>query len=276
MRSAREWKAFYAREREALGPAGLEALVRGAHLDLARHSALVFPHTRLTVSGAQTAAVARALVRSGRETVLALGVLHGARESDRERVAAARAGDATSREALRGVHASDGLASEEFSLDALAALLPIAARVEGRPAPRLVQRYPFLVGETVADLPGLGELERLVAEGAALVATGDLIHHGAGYGTPLAEQRAREDPRTVEWARACVVEGLALLAAPTAFLARCVQDRSDFRDVGPVMAHLLGGVTSCELRDLVLVDYADVLRADEPTWVAAALLEVGP
>jgi hypothetical protein len=40
-----------------------------------------------------------------------------------------------------------------------------------------------------ADLPGIDELQALLAAGAALVATADPIHHGAGYGTAPAECR---------------------------------------------------------------------------------------
>lgn len=283
MRSAREWQAFYARERAALGPAGLEALARAAEeLELPAGGALIFPHTKLEDSGALTAAVARALVRSGRDTVLALGVLHGAREEDRSLVAAARAGDARARGALRRVHGpgapgDEGRWREEFSLEGLAALLEVAARREGRPAPRLVARYPFLVGEDPSDLPGLEELEQLVADGAALVATADMIHHGAGYGTPLAAQRAREDPRTAEWAAACVGEALRLLQRGElrAFLAGCEADRSDFRDGGPVLARLLGE-WRWRLGPLRLVDYAVTLAAQQPTWVAAVVVQLHP
>lgn len=284
MKSAREWKAFYAREREELGPAGLEALVRAApDVALPEPGALVFPHTRLAVSGRLPAAVARALVRSGRDTVLALGVLHGAREEDRALVAAARAGEARARAALRRVHGpgvagDEGRWREEFSLDGLEALLAVAARLEGRPAPRLVARYPFLVGEDPESLPGVEELRELVDSGAALVATADPIHHGAGYGTPPEARRAREDAATRAWAGERILAALDHLGRGElgAFLAACEAERSDFRDAGPVLGHLLGGPLRPRLEALALVDYAQVLVSEAPTWVAGALLELAP
>src|SRR5262249_19279721 len=153
-------------------------LERAPSVELPAKGALVFPHTLLAFSGELVAACALACVHSGRDTVLALGVLHGAREADAPLVARARAGDREARAQLRRVHGpgaarADGRWQEEFSLDGFAALLELAARREGRAPPRLVARFPFLVGETPEDLPGLDELRALVGSGAALVATAD-------------------------------------------------------------------------------------------------------
>ena len=69
VKSAREWKEYYARERAELGEAGLFALLDRA--DAARSTAipkrgaLVFPHTRLADSGQLVASVALAVVRAG-------------------------------------------------------------------------------------------------------------------------------------------------------------------------------------------------------------------
>ena len=81
--TARQWKQFYALERETLGPAGLRNLVEDApRLTITPRTALIFPHTKVADSGHMPAAVARAVVESGCETVLAIGVLHGGREVD--------------------------------------------------------------------------------------------------------------------------------------------------------------------------------------------------
>ena len=105
------------------------------------------------------------------------------------------------------------------------------------------------------------------------MATADPIHHGVGYGTPSAELRPREEPSTVAWARTDVQAGLDRLAAQdfAGFLAHAAEARSDFRDPGPVLAHLLGQDLRAAVHDLRLVDYADVLAAPAPTWVAGAL-----
>ena len=290
MKTARAWKDYYARERMTLGGEGLRARLEQAEgwvdpllAALAHGGALVFPHTRLEVSGDLPAAVALAVVRAGREEVLALGVLHGAREGDAALVQAARAGDPAARATLRRVHGPGvpddaGHWEEEFSLDNFGALLEAAARRDGRPAPRVVRRFPFLTGPTPADLPGVDELAALVARGAALVATTDPIHHGLGYGMPPEETWPLAAAATATRARAAVEEGFQRLAARdyAAFLDHAAALRSDFRDLGPVLAHLLPAATHFALHELRLVDYAEALAAEPPTWVAAALAAFSP
>lgn len=284
MQSARAWKEFYAAERQRLGPEGLGACLDRAEAfgDLpVRGGALVFPHTRLEASGELPAAVALAAVRAGCEEVLALGVLHGAREQDATLVQRARQGDAAARGLLRGVHGPGvpgdaGRWQEEFSLDNFCALVELAARRANRPPPRVIGRFPFLVGANPGDLPGLEELAALVARGAMVVVTADPMHHGVGYGTPAVECRRLEDSRTWESARADVAHGFSLLARRdyAGFLEAAAVARSDFRDAGPMLAHLLPGeALGVEVRALRLVDYAEALGAAEPTWVAGALGE---
>ena len=165
MKTARDWKEYYARERETLGLEGLHALLgRAMEVEMPEGGALVFPHTRLEATGDMVAAVALAVVRSGCEEVLALGVLHGARVEDAELVQRARTeGNAEARALFRRVHgpgvAGDaGRWMEEFSLDGFCVLVELAARWLRKTAPRVICRYPFLVGETPEDLPGMEEL----------------------------------------------------------------------------------------------------------------------
>lgn len=268
MPSARWWKSFYARERSGID---LDALLDAAPLvGLPERGALVFPHTKLTVSGSLVASVARAAARSGRP-VLALGVLHGARERDAADLARTRAGDARAREALRGVHDETGLGSEEFSLDNFRALYKRACVREGRSA-QLTTRYPFLAGEHPEDLPGLRDLQCL-ARDAALVGTADPIHHGFGYGTAHPLDEALDE--AASFARGRIEEQLRALATPDfgEFARLCARDASDFRDVGPVLA-LLRPSSAWMLEEVRLVDYADVLETPRPTWVAAGRIRV--
>jgi hypothetical protein len=278
-KTAAQWKTFYARERASLGDVGLgERLERAPEIDLPARGALVFPHTMLSATGHLTAAVARAVVRSGADEVLALGVLHGGRDADADVVRRARGGEPAARLALRKVHdAAEPLCAEEFSLDNFAALVALAAAREGRDAPRVVARYPFLVGDDPEHVPGVADLARLI-ERMPVVATADPLHHGTGYGTPEGARRSERDEETRAWAHACVESQLDLLArgawAPFARLAGEV--RSDFRDAGPVLAHLLRGRGEVrgEVVDLRLVDYAEVLAAEHPTWVAGPLMRL--
>jgi len=274
-KSARAWKAYYARERDELGAQGLAATFdRAPRVALPTEGALVFPHTKARDSGHLVAAVARAVIESRVEEVLALGVLHGAREEDAGEVTRAKAGDAAAREKLRRVHyASSSFVSEEFSLDAFVALLEVAASIAGVRAPRVHARFPFLVGATPDDLPGLDELRALRARGCAVVATTDPIHHGVGYGTDAREALPLDDDRTVGFACACIDAQLEALARRdfSAFARAAEACRSDFRDVGPTLATLLEEANG-SVRELVLVDYADALAVPAPTWVAAPLI----
>jgi hypothetical protein len=113
-----------------------------------------------------------------------------------------------------------------------------------------------------------------------VVATTDPIHHGAGYGTPEGARLDARDPATHAWATTCVTRQLELLARGDwpAFARLAADVRSDFRDTGPVLFHVLraAGPVRAEIVDLRLVDYAEALAADDPTWVAGALLRVVP
>ena len=238
------WKEFYAREREGLD---LDALLDAAPgLEFPERGALVFPHTRLAVTGRMVAAVARAAARARRE-VLAIGVLHGVRGPS-------------------GVHEETGLARDEFSLDGFRALYGRACAREGIPA-RLVARYPLEVGDCPDDL-------RRLAETSLVVATADPIHHGVGYETP--EARDESLAETMAYARARIEEQLGALARGdfSEFARICARDRSDFRNAGPVVAALFPRAT-WTLEDLTLVDYSDVLGCARPTWVAAGRIRAG-
>lgn len=279
--NAFEWKLFYEAERQRLGERGLTAILeRSRKIALPRHGALIFPHTRLEASGELIAAAARSVVDSGVGEVLALGVLHGAREADDETVRRARAGDREALTQLRRVHGPGvrndaGHWKEEFSLDSFAFFVELSARNAGRPAPKIIERYPFLTGANPADLPGIDELRTIVARGAALVATTDPVHHGTGYGTPKSELLPGGDPKTVSSARTSIESGFNLLTQRkfAEFLDQAKAAHSDFRDNGPVLAELLTNAEpiSAEIIELKLVDYSDVVGEEPPTWVAAAL-----
>jgi hypothetical protein len=293
VKSAREWKDYYARERADLGPAGIQRLFERARtIDLPTKGALVFPHTRLEASGELAAAVALAVVRAGCDEVIALGILHGGRETDAELVRRAREGAPSARATLRRIHGPEmagdaGFWAEEFSLDGFTALVAAAADREGKRAPRILPRYPFLVGEQPGELPGIDELRARIEKGAALVATADPIHHGAGYGAREEDRLPIDDPQTLEFARWTIERGFHSLASRdfAGFLRHATEVRSDFRDSGPAMAWLIdpeGAKTAprgaspkvplgMEIVDLMLVDYSKALDAPAPTWVAAAL-----
>ena len=256
-----EWKVFYARERAELGDVGLRALfARAPEITCPPRGAVVFPHTRLRESGHLVAAAARAAVRARTNEVLAIGVLHAA-----PRAARRVHGDGAPDDERRW--------TEEFSLDNFTALIDVAARDEGVRPPRVVARFPFLVGDTPDDLAGLDELRAIAARGAFVVATTDPLHHGIGSGTPRDACHPVDD---VAFARATIEAGFELLArrAYADFARHAAATQSDFRDAGPTLAAVLEGALTFDIRALELVDYSETLAASHPTWVAAALTVV--
>lgn len=257
----RWWKEYYRHERESVA---LESLFEQApSVSLPYGGALIFPHTRLKESGHLTAAVAHAVVESNCKTVLAIGVLHGIERTEQH----------------RGIHGPDtdlGIWHDEFSLDNFSALLDLAADITGKRVPNLIARYPFMGGGDPESLSGLDELRRILGEGAALVATADMIHHGTGYGTALDKQLEIASNTACEYARTQIAQQLWHLAEHdfAKFELVCSEAKSDFRDAGPVVAALLGEPLSTRIHELTLVDYAQALEAPQPTWVAAALAEI--
>jgi hypothetical protein len=229
-----EWKAFYREERARLD---LDAMLESAPRVKAP---VIFPHTRAEVTGTFVAAAAKAVVESGADEVLAIGVLHGAPKAERR------------------VHLPGAITKDEFSLDAFEALLAIAGKNV-----RVHARYPLHVGTDPASLEGIDEVMRL-AERVPVVATCDPIHHGVGYGDP---------PEKTCDARAATLTQLRALFAHdyVAFQDECARVRSDFKNAGPVLAHVLGRA-SFDVVALERVDYTQVLGA--PCWVAGALVQL--
>jgi hypothetical protein len=162
----------------------------------------------------------------------------------------------------------------EFSLGHFLFLWDEAGKRRPEPLPRLVVRYPVLAGGRPDLLPGIDELERLVEDGAAVVATGDLFHHGIGYGDAPDEAHA-PGAGGLRIARERIEEGLRHLKARDhrAYQAHSVRSKSDARDVGQVLAHLQGALEG-QILDLVWEDMSEAYGAPRPTWVAGALIDL--
>ena len=156
------------------------------------------------------------------------------------------------------IAADRGLKSFNLSLDAFMALLALAPR-----RVKVHARYPLHVGDAPASLPGIDEVARL-AERMPVVATTDPVHHGIGYGDAPGQQRAAAQHIDAQL-RALEAHDYA------AFVSACKSARSDFRDAGPALAHVIGQARF-DVKALELVDYSQALEAASPTWVAGALI----
>jgi hypothetical protein len=268
--------------RARLGPEGaLRLLDQGRAWDLApalrEGGAVIFPHLALEICGPHAAAAVHAALDSGADRVLALGVLHGINpDLQRARRRVAAGGDPAD-EAVWGVQGPglDGRTDwrDEFSLVGFQFLWEAETARRGGKAPELVVRYPFLTEGRPDLLPGIDELGAIAAD-AVVVATADPFHHGIGYGDPPNAAMPME-PAGAEVARERISEGLALLGAGRFddFHLHCLEAKSDARDVGPVLGHLLGRFEGT-IHDLVTEDTSAAYGEPPPTWVAGGLIEL--
>jgi hypothetical protein len=239
--------------------------------------AVVFPHATYEVCGQFVAAAVHACLDCGADRVIVLGVLHAlSEELDGARRRVAAGGDPKA-EACWGIQGPGAAGRDdwrgEFSLLHFEHLLREETRRRGVRGPELVPRYPYLAGGHPEALRGVDELERL-ARDAVIVATADPMHHGIGYGDPP-EQALPSDERGLAYARAKIQEGFDLAGRGRfpEFQRHCIATKSDARDVGQLLGHLVGPFEA-RILDLLGDDMTGPYAARAPTWVAAALIEV--
>ena len=241
--------------------------------------AVLFPHASIATCGHQIAAAVHACLDCRADLVLALGVLHALTPGLRDARTRVAAGGDPADEASWGIQ-GPGVSGrmdweQEFSLSHFQYLMDIEARRRGVRGPHVVCRYPFLAGGYPDRLPGMDGLASLVSLGV-VVATGDLVHHGIGYGdSPSVSMFPSR--RGLDLARRHIENGLTILrnGTPGEFHDHCVHVKSDARDVGQVLRYLLGPLEGRVL-DLVADDMAEVYGVASPTWVACALVELCP
>jgi len=274
-----------------------------------RTAVLSFPHTTLDAAGPLQASVVEAIYRSDCRRVLVLGVLHTSRlpagsvaadpkktAPDRSRAFHELAGGflpvedalATPFGMLSVVPATPapdvparpddaGVLRDEFSLDTFLAMLRLGAIVFGARPPQVVPIYVGLtrhpVSGSFAVAHALGAWLRERWSEAAIIATGDVVHYGAFYGTPVhggpwPELEVRLVERLKESFRCAFERGDDAVAYE---IGR--RDlRSDQREMLPVVTRLLdsgarGDILACEL-----TDYAGILHVAPPCRVASALI----
>ena len=273
----------FAREREQLGQAGVDAMLEAGrswpHLatTLAQGGSVVFPHADLSACGHQIAAAVHACLDSGAQRILVIGVLHALSDALEEaRVRVANGADA-SQEATWGIQ-GPGLAGRqewqnEFSLSNFLFLWAEELRRRNIAGPELVLRFPYLAGGHPGRLPGMAELQDIVKD-AVVVTTADPFHHGLGYGDPP-EQARYPEAGGLDLARQQINEGIKILCAADywGYNQHCVTAKSDARDAGQVTRYLLGPLRG-QILDLTYADTTVMYNQPAPTWVATALIEL--
>ena len=142
------------------------------------------------------------------------------------------------------------------------------------PAPEVLPHWCGAL-PAAGPIPGLAEARAVVGAGAVVVATVDAIHHGHGYGTSATA--VRPAPAALGWAREGILAQLAAAQAQDRerLLGEARAWRSDGATVLAVVRELIGP-WHAHLVGVDLTDYADVLGAQAPTWVASALVVLTP
>jgi hypothetical protein len=237
--------------------------------------AVIFPHASIAACGHQVAAAVHACLDSGAPRVLAIGVLHALTpELEEARVQVANGEDPSGKPAW-GIQ-GPGLTGREdwraeFSLSHFQFLWSQEIARRGIPGPELIVRYPYLAGGRPDLLPGIAELREIARE-AVVVATMDPFHHGIGYGD-LPDQALAPTEGGLELARQAITDGLTLQQAGDyrRYNQHCVRTKSDGREVGQVVRHLLGPQEG-RILDLIGDDMSVAYDKPTPTWVAGALI----
>jgi len=273
-----ERKAITSSQLDAMLATGKKLLEKAQIVEtLLQGGTAIFPHTFLLQSGSQIAAVAQAALlaaeKSGKNQILVIGVLHALSE----KIWAGRqleiAGENVHTHPCRGIFVPGHPITEwEFSLDNFLFLLDHAANKGGKETPKVVVRYPNHVAGSPDTLEGIEELRELAAT-SIVVGTGDLLHHGACYGTPKEKVMPVGDA-SFKHALATIQHGLKLLCEESllAYRDHCYEVVSDMFEVGQILRTLLGPLES-EVHDCRLVDLVDFFDGHAgPNWVAASLV----
>ena len=174
---------------EGLGNLLKRGIKYGLSETLVKGGFLTFPHGRVFDCGYMTAAVVDAALdaceATGCDTIFAVGVFHPCNPEMVEALECMADGKATDNHPLRRLYGGgnthlDEAANKDHSLIAFEQLLNRAVELRGIRKPRLIKRFPFLVGSNVETFSAFDEFKQH-AENSIVVATADHYHYGVIY-----------------------------------------------------------------------------------------------
>lgn len=274
----------YYNEPKILGFEGISALLEegkkwGKELTCTLNAggAVVFPHTFLSQCGYQIAAAVHAILDSGADQALVLGVLHPMTESLMQARSKELNEEDISKEPSWGIFGPDidpkSCLEKEFSLDLFKILFSFEVKRRGIKPPKLIERYPSLVNRDPANLPGIKELQQ-IAKDSVIVATDDMCHHGVGYGVSQ-DIAFQIDDNGYQFAKKLIEDGYELLKKDDykAYFFHWMNPVAigDPTDTSIVLKYLLGKA-SIEILDIKLVDVSSLFENNlSPSWVATTL-----
>lgn len=272
---------LYRKEHDALGTnRTLELLEKGRQWDLsgtlAAGGVIVFPHAAVADCGHQIAAAVHACLDSGADQVLVVSVLHAFTEEMQDARVRVANGEEPSRFHHWGIQGPglEGLQNwqHDHVLMSWRHFWKAESERRGKPAPRVIERFPYLAGGKPWELPGIQELVE-IAKNAVIVSTADSFHHGIGYGDSP-ENSLDPHQGGLDLARKTIQQGIEILSKGDywGYNQHCVEAKSDARDAGQVFRYLRGPMTG-EIIDLTYSVADELYKAPPPTWVAGALVE---
>lgn len=241
--------------------------------------AAVFPHTFLSQCGYQIAAAVHAILDSGADQALVLGVLHPMTPALLQARIKELNEEDISGELSFGVFDPEndvhGVLSKERCLDLFQILFDLEVQRRGIKPPKLIKRFPSLVNRDPASLPGIKELQG-IAKDSVIVATDDMCHHGVGYGV-APEDTYGINQEGYAFAKGLIEKGYDLLKKDDyhGYFFHWMNPLAigDPTDTTTVLKYLLGKAVP-EILDLKLVDVSSLLENDlSPTWVATTLVK---
>ncbi|MBN1539675.1 MAG: hypothetical protein JW939_05975 [Candidatus Thermoplasmatota archaeon] len=255
------WKEYYSRQREE----------NAGHIDdkimewwqtedprvekvLSSGGFLSFPHTYLGTSLEPTVRTVRAIYRTGKKKVIALGVMHGVSGYDPQ---------------------------SEFSLDTFRYVLRTTGALLDLEVPELIEIFlPKRARGEKGKLERIREqiddttyLHDLISQDTAIVLTGDLAHYGKFYGT----KETVDAPKDL--IRDSINNGLQLIYGyrdDLSFLEHSLSWGNDQWAVAIPAASLLKGDLAWNVFSMELSDYKQVLQTPPPCFVASVLYGVWP
>jgi hypothetical protein len=281
-----DFKAEAQQTFDQLGTAGAHRiLAAGRTWDLApalrSGGSIIFPHAGIETCGHQIAVAVHAGLDCGADKVLVVGVLHALTAELQDARVQVSQGVEVSEQVSWGIQGPglDGRTDweNEFSLLNFLFLWDEEIKRRGINGPELIVRYPYLAGGRPMILPGIEELQKLVADGAAVVMTADPFHHGIGYDDPPEESLFAEQGG-LDLARQRIQEGVDMLKVADywGYNQHCANiAKSDARDAGQVVRYLLGPLEGT-IHDIIWEDMAPNYNKPDPTWVTGALIEMLP
>ncbi len=275
---------LYAAEQDALGDGWAHQTLDDARRwDLApvieAGGVLLFPHVRPVDCGHQVTAVVNAVLDSGADRCVFVGVLHSSSQAMEDARVGVANGQSPADFETWGVQGPGLDGRDEWRQDHAPStfrhLMAVEAKRRGIDGPQVIERFPYLAGGKPDELPGI-DLLAAEFEDAAVVTTADSFHHGIGYGD-APEDSFAADSGCFELATASITTGCELLEAQDywGYNQHCVAAKSDHRDAGQVLA-LLRGPMRGEILDMISSEFGDVYEAPDPTWVAGTLVTYTP